>query len=308
MRNRALHRTAYFFAALLVALAFAASACQQGPATNSNTTANTTAVNTNTSATNSNSNTSTVAGTTIEAREPDKYSATITLKVEAQGDGQTNAMPALAADFVKNGADRKVSFKVGSEQVIFQDSGGKRYIISPNRRQYAELTPESTGFNVPTVMTPGQIISSVKGMTGCEQQGEAPMGGRTATKYRCAGKSSTGTQAGDVTTEAFIYVDKETGLPLRSESVLAASGSVQGVKGLKLVTEMTNINTNVDAAQFAEPQGMSKVSPEQVKQQVDLVVRAALALAGQIMSSSSGAPASSATPATAASPMPSATH
>ena len=308
MRNRALHRIAYIFAALLSTLVIFTSACQQGPATNSNTTANTANVNTNTSATNSNSNTSTVAGTTIEAREPDKYSATITLRVEAQGDGQTNTIPALAADFVKNGADRKVSFKVGSEQVIFQDSGGKRYIISPNRRQYAELTPESTGFNVPTVMTPGQIITSVKGMTGCEQQGEAPMGGRTATKYRCAGKSSTGTQAGDVTTEAFIYVDKETGLPLRSESVLAASGSVQGVKGLKLVTEMTNINTNVDAAQFAEPQGMSKVSPEQVKQQVDLVVRAALALAGQIMSSSSGAPASSATPAATASPMPSATH
>lgn len=309
MRNRALHQITYSFAALLVTLVVFTSACQQAPTTNSNTTANTTSVNTNTSATNSNSSTSPVAGTTIEAREPDMYSATITLKVEAQGEGQTNTIPALAADFVKNGPDRKVSFKLGNEQVIFQDSGSKRYIISPNRRQYAELTPESTGFNVPTVMTPGQIISSVKGMTGCEQQGEAPMGGRTATKYRCAGKSSTGTQAGDVTTEAFIYVDKETGLPLRSESVLAASGSVQGVKGLKLVTEMSNINTSVDANQFAEPQGMSKVSPEQVKQQVDLVVRAALAIAGQIMSNNSGTPATgSATPAIAASPTPSAMH
>jgi hypothetical protein len=309
MRNRALHQITYFFAALLLTLVVFTSACQQAPPTNSNTTANTTSVNTNTSATNSNTSTPPIAGTTIEAREPDMYSATITLKVEAQGEGQTNTIPALAADFVKNGSDRKVSFKLGNEQVIFQDSGSKRYIISPNRRQYAELTPESTGFNVPTVMTPGQIISSVKGMTGCEQQGEAPMGGRTATKYRCAGKSSTGTQAGDVTTEAFIYVDKETGLPLRSESVLSASGSVQGVKGLKLVTEMSNINTSVDANQFAEPQGMSKVSPEQVKQQVDLVVRAALAIAGQIMSNNSGTPATgSATPANAASPTPSAMH
>jgi hypothetical protein len=236
------------------------------------------------------------------------YSATITLRVEAQGEGQTNTLPALSADFVKNGPDRKVSFKVGPEQVIFLDSSSKRFIISPNRKQYAELTPESTGFNVPPIMTPGQIISSVKGMTGCERQAEEQMGGRTATKYRCAGKSSTGTQAGDVSTEAFIYIDKETGLPLRSESALSASGNVQGVKGLKLITEMSNINTSVDANQFAEPQGMSKVSPEQVKQQVDLVLRAALVLAEQMMSKS-GAPSSgSATPPVAASPTPSAMH
>lgn len=308
MRNRALHRISYFSTALLLTFALLASACQQAPTNNSNTTANTTSVNTNTTATNSNSSTSTVAGTPIEAREPDKYSATITVRVEAQGEGQTNTIPALAADFIKNGSDRKVSFKVGSEQIIFLDSGSKRFVISPNRRQYAELTPESTGFNVPTIMTPGQIISSVKGMTGCERQAEEQMNGRTATKYRCAGKSSTGTQAGDVTTEAFIYVDKETGLPLRSESLLSASGSVQGVKGLKLVTEMSNINTNVDASQLAEPQGMSKVSPEQVKQQVDLVLRAALLLAGQMMSNS-GAPSSgSPTPPVAASPTPSAMH
>jgi hypothetical protein len=303
MRHRALYRINYFCAAILLAVLL--GGCQQPPTTNStNTTTNTSNVSTNTSATNA--NTPPTVGTTIEAREPDRYSATITLKVEAQGEGQTNSLPALAADFVKNGADRRVSFKVGNEQVIFMDMGSKRYIISPNRKQYAELTPESTGFNVPTVMTPGQVISSVKGMQGCQQQGEEQMNGRAATKYRCAGKSATGTQAGEVTTEAFIYVDKETGLPLRSESVLAASGSVQGVKGVKLVTEMSNINTNIDTAQFAEPQGMSKVSPEQVKQQVDLVVRAALALAGQIMSNNSGAstapPSGSPTPAATTSP------
>jgi hypothetical protein len=98
-------------------------------------------------------------------------------------------------------------------------------------------------------------------------------------------------------------------LPLRSETLLAASGNVQGVKNLKLVTEMTNIKTDVDASLFAEPQGMSKVSPEQVKQQVDLVVRAALALAGQIMSSTSGPPSTgSATPAATTSPSTPPTH
>jgi hypothetical protein len=307
MRNCALCRTDSFFAALLLMFAVFASACQQGPATNTNTSTNTTTVNTNSPA--SNANTPPISGTTIEAREPDRYSATITLKIEAQGEGQTNTLPALAADFIKSGANRRISFKVGGDQVIFLDSGAKRYIVAPNRKQYAELTPESTGFNVPTVMTPGQIINSVKGMSGCERQTEEPMNGRASTKYRCSSKSSTGTQAGEVSSETFVYIDKETGLPLRSESLLAASGNVQGVKGLKLVTERSNIQTDVDDSQFAEPQGMSKVAPEQVKQQVDLVVRAAIALAGQIMSSNSSAPPTSgATPAATASPSGTMSH
>lgn len=303
MRNRVPYRIICSFAALM--LAFLMSACQQGPATNVSTTnSNTATVNTSsTNTSNTTTTTPTTSGTTIEAREPDKYSATITLKIEAQGEGQTTSTPPLVADFVKNGADRRVAFKAGPEQIIFLDSGSKHYIISQNRKQYAELTPESTGFNVPTVMTPGQIISSVRGMSGCEQQGEEQQGGRAATKYRCSGKASTGTQAGEVTSETFVYIDKETGLPLRSESNISASGSVKGVRGLKLVTEMSNIKTEVDAAQFAEPQGLSKVSPEQVKQQVNLVLQLAQALASQMMSNAGAPTTGSATPpATTASP------
>ena len=307
MRNCARNRIICSFTALLLTLAVFTSACQQGPAANSNTSTSTTTVNTNTSTTNTSTSTPPISGTPIEAREPDKYSATITLRIAAQGEGQTTSTPPLAADFVKNGADRRVSFKVGNEQLIFLDSGTKRYIIAPNRRQYAELTPESTGFEVPTVMTPGQIISSVKGMSGCERQTEEPLNGRAATKYRCAGKSSTGTQAGEVTSETFVYIDKETGLPLRSESDLSASGNVQGMKGLKIVTELSNIKTEVDAAQFAEPQGMSKVAPEQVRQQLDLVLRAVQAIAGQMMSNTMSRPSTgSATPAAGANASPSA--
>jgi hypothetical protein len=295
-------RIACSFTALLLLLAVLSSACQQAPATNSNTSANTTNINANTSTSNANANAPDLNGSAISTHEPDKYSATITLKLETQGEGQTASTPPLAAEFAKNGADRRVSIKLGNEQVVFLDSGGKRYIISENRKQYAELTPESTGFEVPTVMTPGQIINSIKGMKNCERQGEEQMNGRTAIKYRCAGQANTGTQAGQVTTEAFIYIDKETELPLHSESFLTASGNVQGVKGLKVVTELSNLKTDADPTLFAEPKGMSKVAPEQVRQQVDLIVRAALAFAGQIMSNTGTQPNSSASPAASTSP------
>jgi hypothetical protein len=303
MRNCVLCRATFPVVVLLIVFAVFASACKQEGATNATTTTNTTSVNTNTTATNTNTSTETANGTPIEAREPDKYSATITLKLQSEGNGQTTSLPALAADFIKNGADRRVSFKVpGGEQVVFLDTGGKRYIIAVNRKQYAELTPQSTGFDVPTVMTPGQIINSVKGMSGCTSQGEEQMQGRAATKYRCASKASTGTQAGEVSSETFIYIDKETGLPLHSESDISATGNVQGMKGLKVVTEVSNIKTDVDTSQFAEPQGMSKVSPEQVKQQVDLVLRMASAVLQNIMQNSNAPATSAATPAATASP------
>ncbi|MDX6694103.1 MAG: hypothetical protein QOF02_1706 [Blastocatellia bacterium] len=310
MRNCARPRSQGLLIATLCSLFIFTSACQQNPATNSTTTTNTTSVNSNTPATNANSNTPPITGTTIETREPDQYSTTITLRIESQGNGQTTSLPPLAADFAKNGADRRVTIKVpGGEQLTFLDVGSKRYIIAANRKQYAELTPESVGFEVPTAMTPGQAVGSVKSMQGCALQGEEQLNNRAVTKYRCAGKSSTGTQAGDVSTEAFIYIDKETGLPLRSESVLAASGNVQGVQGIKLVTELSNINTSVDPSLFAEPQGMTKVAPEQVKQQVNLVVQAAMALLGQFKSSMSAPPpASGPTPAATASPSASMSH
>ncbi len=311
MLNRALYRANRFAAALLLTFALLlASACQQGPAP-VNSTANTSTTNSNANTATTNANTPPITGTTIETREPEKYSATVTLKLASEGGGQTTSLPPLAADFIKNGNDSRVSFKMpGGEQVVFLDMGGKRYIIAQNRKQYAELTPESTGFDVPKLMTPGQIISSIKGMSGCERQAEEQWNGRTATKYRCGSKASTGTQAGEVTSETFIYIDKDTGLPLHSESAVSASGNVQGVKGLKIVTEMSNIRTDVDASQFAEPQGMSKVSPEQVKQQVDLVLKAASAILQNMMQSSSAPSGSTttATPAPASSPATSPAH
>jgi hypothetical protein len=93
--------------------------------------------------------------------------------------------------------------------------------------------------------------------------------GRTAEKYRYATTANTSTSAGQVNAEAFVFVDKETGLPLRSELYTEASGNVQGVKGAKIVAEMRDITTTVDETLFQVPPGMNKVPPEQVRAQIE---------------------------------------
>ena len=248
-------------------------------------------INSNANLTNSNANTS--GGTSsIETKEPDVYTATVTLKLETLGD-QKVSVPSLQANVARNGEDRRMEFSLpGGEKLIYLDKGEKQFVISPNRKQYAELTKEALGFEVRRMLMPGEIVNQVKNIKGVERVGEEQLSGRTVVKYRYGATANTGTQAGQVNTESFVYVDKETSLPLRSETVSQSQGgNVQGVSGIRVGTEMSNITTNADAALFAEPTDYKKVAPEEVKQQVNLVFSAAMAIAGQLMRSAAPQPA-----------------
>ena len=311
MRIFALKPSAKFLttAAAALALAVTCGACQQQAANSANTTT-TTNTTTNANASNtSNANTTTTTSTAamndIETREPEQYSATITMKIEVTG-AKSITTPPLTANFARNGGDRRIGFKIAGDEVVYLDRADKHYVILPNRKQYAEVDAQSTGFNVPSVMTPGQIINQVKGVSGCEKVGDEQFGGRSAVKYRCAGATKTGTQAGDVKAESFIYIDKDTGLPLRSETLVSSQAPVAGASAAKIVTELSNIQTAVAPTTFDEPTGMSKIDPAQVRSQVEAVGRAALLFMQTMMQASSAPPAPASSPA--ASPTASPTH
>ena len=231
---------------------------------------------------------------TIAAREPEKYRAVLVFSAETEGGQKTIGIPSLSAEVARNGADRRVSFKLpdGSD-LIYLEQGDKHIVIAPGRKQYAELTPEATGFQLQKLMTPGQLVSYLEKLKGVERVGEEQMGGRTADKYRYATTTNTSTSAGEVKSEAFVYVDKETGLPLRAELYTEASGSVQGVKGAKIVAEMRDISTNVDESLFQVPAGLNKVPPEQVRSQIDAFTSTVAALIKALMSNMNAAASTS---------------
>lgn len=250
-------------------------------------------ININSNAT-ANANTST--GVAVETKEPDVYQATVTLKLETMGE-QKMPVTSVQANVARNGDDRRMEFALPTgEKIIYLDKGGKQFVISPNRKQYAELTKDALGFEVRRMLMPGEIVNQVKNIKGVERVGEEQMNGRAVVKYRYGATANTGTQAGQVNTESFVYVDKETSLPLRSETVSQSQGgNVQGVSGLRIGTEMTNVSTTADASLFAEPTDYKKVEPEEVRQQVNLVFNAAAAIIGQLMRSAQ--PAATASPA-----------
>lgn len=284
----------YLTGACLSALVLAAG-CNQAPTTTvtTNTTANTATANTaNTNSGATNANSSTASTATIEAREPEQYQATVTLKLDTTGaQGQnTMTLPPLTAQVARNGADKRMEFSMpGGEKVIYLDRADKRLLIMPNRKQYAEINRESVGMEVRDIMTPGQLVERARGLRGVERVGEEQFNGRAAVRYRYGAVTDTKSQAGQVQTESFVLVDKETGLPVRSETVSEAgtTANVQGnqVKGLRLLTEMSNIQTTAPADLFAEPTDYAKIPPEQVRNQVMGIFQAAGLILGQLIKS-----------------------
>ncbi len=231
-------------------------------------------------------------GAAIETKEPEQYQATVRLKVETSG-AQKLPLPPIKADVARIGADRRMEFVLPTgEKLIYLETGGKKLLISPSKKQFAELTKEAVGFEMRSLLMPEKIVNQVKAMKGVERVGEEKYDGRDAFKYRYGATTDTRSPAGTVNTESFVLVDKETGLPLRSVTNLQSqNGGVQGVQGLSLVTEMSNIKTAVDAGLFAEPTDYKQVAPEEIKQQINVLFGAAAAIFGQMMKT--GQPANS---------------
>src|SRR5688500_10730098 len=268
------------------------SACQK---TDTNANTNVTA-NANTSPA-ANANLSPPSTSVVVAREPEKYRATLVLSAETEGGQKTIGIPTLSAEVAKNGADRRLSFKLpdGSD-LIYLERGGKQYAIAPGRRQYAELTPEATGFQLHKLMTPGQLVSYLDRLQGIQLVGEESQAGRTAIKYRYARTSQTNTSAGEVRTESFVYIDKDTGLPLRAELFGEASGNVQGVKGATVVAEMRDISTEVDLSLFDVPTEYNKVPEQQVRAQVNAITNTIAAVLRTLLTNMNTVPPPSPSP------------
>ena len=276
------------------------SACKPIENTNVNTNAN---ANTQPVNANTNINSSADAGPGINAREPEKYSATLVFSVETQGNEKAIGIPSLSVQVARSGADRRVEFKLpDGTPLIYLDHENRSYVIAPSRKQYAELTKEATGIQPQKLMTAGQIVSDLKNKTGVERVGEEQVNGRTADKYRYSTSTNTNTKAGEVKAETFVFIDKETGLPLRTEVNAESSGDVKGINAARVIAEMRDIKTDIDASLFEVPTGYAQVAPEKVRQQIDALTNAVASVLRAMMANMGTATSPSPSPAATASP------
>lgn len=284
--------------ALMLTLALGGAACQQGGVTvETNTNAN--AANAN-SATNANANNSAAATTTFETREPEQYQATLVVTQAETNAGQATKTPTV--QIARSGDNRRYTVALQPYgEVIFLDRADKRYLILPTQKKYVELTPEMTGFNLRS-LTPGQMIAHLQRQPGVQLVGDDTVNGRSAAKYRYAATAKTGTQAGDVSADTFFYVDKETGLPLKVESSGQTTGNVKGATTGRVVAELRDLQTTVDAASFDLPQGYTQITKEQMQQYASALAAIFQFAMGQMSQQGASPGASPASPPTVVTP------
>jgi hypothetical protein len=278
--------------AMLFGLLLMLAACQPAGNVNSNANANAnTNANANASANTNLSATSESTGAGINTREPEKYAATMVFSIETESREKTVGIPSLTVQVARNGTDRRVEFKLpDGTPLIYLDHDNRHYVILPTRKQYAELTKEATGVQFQKMLTAGQLVEDLKKVKGVERVGEEQMNGRTAEKFRYTGATNTNTKVGEVKAEAFVYVDKETGLPLRAELMAESSGDVKGVKAARAVAEMRDIKTDVDPTLFQTPSDFEQVAPERVRQQINALTSAVAAILKAMMAGASASP------------------
>jgi outer membrane lipoprotein-sorting protein len=218
---------------------------------------------------NSNGNAATANATpapaaTLEAREPDRYSVNTTITIQPTGNSPQANIPPLQFSFAKLGADRRVSFKL-PEPV-------------------GEVIYHELGFQLGEIMSPASAVQRLKERLQYEQAGTETVNGRTAITYRFRGAADTHTQVGTAQADSIVYVDQETGLPLRSEIQTTSSSGA----GARIVTIAEGLQFAPDASLFDVPTAMKKVTSAELKQQVQSLVGAVRAVVDYVKQQANG--------------------
>lgn len=276
-----------------IAAAFLTVGCGNQPSVGAKFNVGSSNINLSTSNSNSNlragNSNSAPSASVAEAKEPDNYQAVVNLKLDAVGDQQKTSMPTLTAKVARRGDNRRMEFTMpAGGRIVFLDLNGVNYLIMPEKNQYAQLDRESLGFETRRLLMPEQIVQQVRSIPGVQRVGEEKYNGRDVVRYEYGSVTNTQSRAGQVDTRSFILVDKETGLPLRTEaeSKTQSGGSVQGYKGVRIVTEMSDISLDAAASLFERPADYQRIDSQQVRAQVDLIFNSLAAVISQLINQS----------------------
>lgn len=197
----------------------------------------------------------------IDFKEPERYSVTMTFSAQPAADA-SSTMATRQVGFAKLGSDRRWSFAFEAPlgHIVYLEKSGLMYVVFVDRNQYVEVAPGALGFQPSDVLTPAAIAARLKPRSEYEQLGLEPVDGRTAVKYRVSGAEDA---RGKI--EGVIFVDQETGLPVRYEfSAIARQGAV-----LQVAVEARDVKLNPDPLQFDVPAGMKKITPQEAKSHIE---------------------------------------
>lgn len=197
----------------------------------------------------------------VVIREPERYGAAITISAQDIAGGAPASMATQQFGFAKLGADRRWAFNLPEPlgQVAYLEKSGLKYLVLFDRKQYMELTPDMLPFSM-TALSPGAIAERLRPRMRFEKSDSEPLNGRTVLKYRLSASTDASSES-----DGAIFVDSETGLPLRSDF----NTTPQTGARTRVIVEARDLQLNPDRALFDVPSGMKKITPQDAKQQIE---------------------------------------
>jgi len=196
----------------------------------------------------------------IVIKEPERYEAAITISAQDASAGEPVPMATQQFSFARLGADRRWAFNLPTPigQVAYLEKSGLKYLVFFDRKQYTEVTSDLMPFSM-GALSPGSIAEHLRPRMQFEKRDAEPLNGRTVFKYRVTGA---GDKASD--NEGAIFVDAETGLPLRSDF---QTSQPAGTK-TRVIVEARDLQLNPDRSQFDVPAGLKKITTQEAKSQI----------------------------------------
>lgn len=208
-------------------------------------------------------------------RAPEAYRATIAYSYFPGNNRSVKPNALFSLDVARKGADRSYVFHFGDEQLRYIEGVGRHYLIAPACKQYVDATLEDMNFRIPNSMAPEEIINRLQTTRGYAYVGEESFDNRPAIKY---------VNHRETTNEDAILVDRETGLPLRSETiaqVYAPTGPQETAEAhgqINIIVEMRDVKTGADDALFKPPPDYAEVAPRDLCADANRIAQSAMGL------------------------------
>lgn len=145
-----------------------------------------------------------------------------------------------------------------------------RFVLLPQEKLYADLNETSGDDKLSKLEKDSESIHSNYLLheghfsPRYEKLGAETINGRQTMKYRVTSSLSTNAKTGN---ERIIWVDEVLDMPVKTELVQR-----EGIRSSKVLTQLTEIRTEVDATQFKIPGDYRRVKAAQI---FDLIARRA---------------------------------
>lgn len=197
------------------------------------------------------------------SKEPEKYQAEIVFAFKFdEAPANFNQRTIFVA---RDSANRRFDFEIGGERQIskLETADGKRFILVPQRKIYAEITG-ATSENLiaaPEEYPLRHLLHAAPPEAKFQKVAAETVDGKQLTKYLVDFGALR--QPENAQTETAIWIDENSGLPVKTETTNLVDKKPSGAKS---VVELRNFKIDIDAKLFAVPTDFRRVSLKEIQE------------------------------------------